>query len=78
MDRVLLALLAGAAGLTAQGQPSPRDLIEAGHYKRARAMVEARPSSDAETLYLMATLKQAWGDLDAAEKFAERAVARSA
>jgi tetratricopeptide (TPR) repeat protein len=66
--------LAGAATLAAQGQPSPRDLIEAGHWKRARAVVESRAGSDAETLYLKATLKQAAGDLDAAEKLAEQAV----
>ena len=68
-------MLAVAAGVAAQGRPSPRELIEAGHYKRARAIVESHPANDAETLYLMATLKQIWGDLDAAEKYAERAVA---
>ena len=68
-------LLAGAVTLAAQGQVSPRDLIEAGHWKRARLAVDARNGNDAETLYLKATIKQAAGDLDAAEKLAEQAVA---
>jgi len=59
---------------SAPAQPSPRELIDAGHCKRARALVEARQATDAETLYLMATVKQHWHDLDAAQKFAERAV----
>src|SRR6266496_231048 len=77
MRRTLTILLAGAATLAAQapGQMSPRELIEGGHFKRAHAMMEGRTGSDAETLYLMATIKQAYGDLDAAEKLAERAVA---
>jgi hypothetical protein len=68
-------LLAGAATLAALGQMPPRDLIEGEHWKRARALVEARNGNDAETLYLKATIKQAESDLDAAEKLAEQAVA---
>jgi tetratricopeptide (TPR) repeat protein len=75
MLRDLTMLLASAATLAAQGQVSPRELIEADHWKRARAIIEARTSNDAETLYLKATIKQALGDLDAAEKLAEQAVA---
>ena len=75
MFRYLRLTLAGAAVLAGQGQVSPRELIEGGHYKRARVILEARNANDAETLYLMATIKQAMGELDAAEKFAERAVA---
>jgi tetratricopeptide (TPR) repeat protein len=74
MLRLVWVTLGGAAVLAGQGQPSPQELIDAGHFKRARALVEARKSTDAETLYFMATLKQEWHDLDAAEKFAERAV----
>ena len=47
--RILTILLAGTASLAAQGQVSPRELIEAGHWKRARAYIEAHPGSDAET-----------------------------
>src|SRR5438045_2999425 len=72
MRQTIIILLATAASLAAQG--SPRELIEAEHWKRARAIVEARTSGDAETLYLKATIKQAMGDLDAAEKLAEQAV----
>jgi tetratricopeptide (TPR) repeat protein len=68
-------LLAGAMTLAAQGQIGPRELIEADHWKRAKAAVEARTGNDAETLYLKATVKQATGDLEAAEKLAEQAVA---
>jgi tetratricopeptide (TPR) repeat protein len=75
MRRSFVILLAGAAVLAAQTQPSPRELIEADHWKRARAIVEARTSTDAETFYLKATIKQAQGELDAAEKFAQQAVA---
>jgi tetratricopeptide (TPR) repeat protein len=75
MPRYLTILLAGATTLAGQGQVSPRELIEADHWKRARAIVEARTTNDAETLYLKATIKQAAGDLDAAEKLAEQAVA---
>ena len=75
MQRLVWAALAGAVVLAGQGQPSPQELIDAGHCKRALALVQARHSNDADTLYYMATLKQLWRDLDAAEKFAERAVA---
>jgi tetratricopeptide (TPR) repeat protein len=75
MRHTLTICLAIVATMPAQPQPSPRELIEGDHWKRARAAVEARTSNDAETLYLKATIKQAQGDLDAAEKFAEQAVA---
>src|ERR1700676_2345698 len=72
MVHTLVTALLAAASLAAQ---TPEELIEAGHFKRARALVEARNPNDPETLYLMATLKEQWGDLDTAEKLAERAVA---
>ena len=59
-------------------QVPPQELIEAGHYKRAREVVEARYRAnpkDAETLWLMARLKHAAGDLPAALDLAEKAVA---
>jgi tetratricopeptide (TPR) repeat protein len=68
-------MVLGCAGvLSAQAPMTPRELIEGDHWKRARAWVDAHPGSDAETLYLMATIKQAFGDLDGAEKYAQRAV----
>jgi tetratricopeptide (TPR) repeat protein len=75
MQRILTVLLAAATALTAQPQPSPRELIDAGHYKRLAVYLGSHNGSDAETLYLQATLKEVQGDLDAAEKLAERAVA---
>jgi len=74
MLRNLIALASCAPLLWAQAQMSPRQLIEGDHWKRARAWVESHPGSDAETLYLTATIKQAFGDLDGAEKYAQRAV----
>src|SRR5207248_2674690 len=71
--RIAIAAMLSAAVVTAQS--SPEELIAAGHFKRLRAMTAARNSNDAETLYLNATVKQAWGELDEAEKLAERAVA---
>jgi len=59
-------------------QVPPQELIEAGHYKRARDVVEARYRAnprDAEALWLMARLKHAAGDVNAALDLAEKAVA---
>ena len=56
-------------------QPGGQDLIDGGHFKRLRALVAARNANDSETLFLTAAVKHIWGDLDAAEKLAERAVA---
>src|SRR5690349_25140115 len=67
MRRTLTILLAAAAVL---GGQTPRELIEAGHYKRALAALGGR-TPDAESLYCMATIKEAAGELEAAEKFAE-------
>ena len=57
--------------------PAPEALIEAGHWKRARAAVEqlyqAHPN-DAQSAYLLSQVKEAFGDLDAALKLAEKAV----
>jgi tetratricopeptide (TPR) repeat protein len=56
-------------------QPSGQDLIDGGHFKRLRALVATRNPTDPETLILTAAVKHIWGDLDAAEKLAEQAVA---
>ena len=71
MRRTLTLLLTAAAVLAGQ---TPRELIEGGHYKRALAALGGR-TPDAESLYCMASIKQAAGELEAAEKLAERAVA---
>jgi len=60
------------------GEPGPQALMDSGHFKRARAMVEqsyrANPR-DPETLWLMSRLKQEWRDYEAALDFAEKALA---
>jgi tetratricopeptide (TPR) repeat protein len=53
------------------------DLIKDGHYKRARAIAEPRLKQnpkDAEALYVMGKVKQAYGDLEAAHTYAQQAV----
>ena len=57
--------------------PAPEALIEAGHWKRARAALEQRYQAnpnDAQAAYLLSEVKEAFGDLDAALKLAEKAV----
>jgi len=57
---------------------SPEALIEGGHWKRARALLEPRVKanpSDAQAAYLLSRVKMAFGDLDAALNLAEKAVA---
>lgn len=58
--------------------PPPEALIKAGHWKRARAIVEpqykAHPD-DAELNYLMSEIDDAFGKLDYARALAEKAVA---
>jgi tetratricopeptide (TPR) repeat protein len=52
-------------------------LIEAGHWKRLRAIVEPRLAAnpnDAEAAYLLSCVKQAFGDLEGALPLAEKAV----
>jgi tetratricopeptide (TPR) repeat protein len=77
--RHLVVLLWGlSAPVVVPAQTSPDALIEAGHGKRARAIVEARYAAnpnDPDTLRLMSWVKQEQGDLAAATQFAEKAVA---
>src|SRR4051812_12859266 len=76
MLRPLVAGFICAAGL--QGQVSIQDLMDGGHYKRARAAAEAKykeTPNDAETLCLLSRVRQLWGRADEAEKLAEKAVA---
>jgi tetratricopeptide (TPR) repeat protein len=57
---------------------SPSDLIEAGHFKRARPLVEARlkaNANDASANYDMGRIERAFGNRDAALTYAEKAVA---
>ncbi len=72
---ILLASL--LAWLAAADDPAPEALIKAGHWKRARALLEQRYQAnpgDARSAYLLSQVKAAFGDLDAALKLAEKAV----
>lgn len=74
--RCVALFLVGVASLPAQ--VSPEALIEKGHFKRARVLVEQRFRSDPkdpEGLWLMSSVKQAWKDYAAAIDAAEKAVA---
>jgi tetratricopeptide (TPR) repeat protein len=57
---------------------APEALAEAGHWKRVRAIVEPRVKTnpnDAQALWLLARVKEAFGDREGALPLAERAVA---
>ena len=77
--RVRGVLLAGLlAWPVLANDPAPEALIKAGHWKRARALVEQRyhaNTGDARSAYLLSQVKATFGDLDAALKLAEKAVA---
>jgi tetratricopeptide (TPR) repeat protein len=49
-------------------------LLEAGHFKQVARSIDVTKTSDAETLYLLSNLKQAFGKTDEAVQYAERAV----
>jgi tetratricopeptide (TPR) repeat protein len=72
----LAALLASQAGLCAQ--TAAEDLIEAGHWKRARALVEPRlreMPNDPLAVFLMSQINFAFGHKEAPLDLAEKAVA---
>jgi hypothetical protein len=59
----------------AAAQTGVQDLVDGGHWKRVRAVVEARyreAPSDAEAVYWMARVKHAWRKADEAEKLAKK------
>jgi len=68
------ALLSSAALFAAD---TPETLIEAGHFKKARSLVQAgltRNPNDAHALYNMSRIKRAFGDKEAAIDLAQQAV----
>ena len=72
----LLAIGLSAASLTA-GDTDPRSLVEGGHWKQARVLLEPRVKanpSDAEAAALLSSVRAAYGDSDGALQLAERAV----
>jgi tetratricopeptide (TPR) repeat protein len=76
--RAAALLLAAAAAASAQ--TPAEDLIEAGHWKRARALVEARlkeAPNDPLAIYLTSQIRFAFGHMDAPLEMAEKAVTLS-
>ena len=78
----MIASLWLAAALTAGASPldpaSPEGLLEAGHWKQLRAVVEPRlraNPNDARAALLLSRVKLVGGDLDGALPLAEKAVA---
>ncbi len=77
LSLVLLITATFAPPVFAQ-QPSLMSLLDDGHYKRARTIADQRVRQnpkDAEALYAMGRIRQAYGDLEGTYSFAERAVA---
>jgi tetratricopeptide (TPR) repeat protein len=74
--RFVVVLMVAAAPLLA-ADATPRQLMDNGHYKRARAALEARLQSapdDSDALCLMSQLKLLSGEREPAMQLAERAV----
>jgi tetratricopeptide (TPR) repeat protein len=60
--------------------PSPEALVQAGHWKRARAVLEPRVQAhpnDAQALYLLSQVRSAYRDFSGALALAERAAAQN-
>src|SRR5580658_6775527 len=78
--KAALLLLVAAGTLSAQSSmQSPAEaLIEAGHWKQARTLVEARcreAPEDPLAIYLTSQIRFAFGDADTPLKLAEKALA---
>lgn len=74
----LAAILAIGLAIPASGQADPEKLIEAGHWKRARAVVEARirqNPNDPLANFLLSQIRHAFGDDSTPLTPAEKAVA---
>jgi predicted Zn-dependent protease len=72
------ALLLPAAAVALFAQSPAEDLIEAGHWKRARALVEARmreAPDDPLAIYLTSQIRFAFGDANTPLRLAEKALA---
>jgi tetratricopeptide (TPR) repeat protein len=78
--RMRAAALLLAAAAAASSQTPAEDLIEAGHWKRARTLVEARlkeAPNDPLAIYLTSQIRFAFGHTDAPLEMAEKAVTLS-
>jgi hypothetical protein len=77
-QRMKSALLLLLAPVVLGAQPTAEGLIEAGHWKRARVLVEARireAPDDPLAIYLMSQIRFAFGDASSPLKLAEKALA---
>jgi tetratricopeptide (TPR) repeat protein len=77
LRRFKLLLYSAAIGTAAFAQTPAEDLIEAGHWKQARALVQARlreNPKDALATFLSSQLAHAFGDHESPLTLAERAV----
>src|SRR5262249_11657248 len=80
---IVSLMLVAASGYISIGEAedmSPEALLEAGHWKRLRQIVEPRvagnlPAKDARSAYLLSCVKLAFRDVDGALAMAEQAVA---
>jgi tetratricopeptide (TPR) repeat protein len=75
---VLIVVLGSFAAAGAGADPPAEALIKAGHFKRARSIVEPKykaNAGDAELNYQMAEIDDAFGNVDTARGLAEKAVA---
>ncbi|HUQ49439.1 MAG TPA: hypothetical protein VM056_01900 [Terriglobales bacterium] len=75
---VLFVLLLFIPAAFAQQPSNLLSLLEDGHFKRARTIADQRirqNPKDAEALYAMGKIRQAYNDREGAHSFAERAVA---
>jgi tetratricopeptide (TPR) repeat protein len=75
--RTSLAFVILGATAMAAGDPDPHALVENGHFKRARDLAEAAYRAhpqDARAAYLLAEVRNAFGEYDEALKYAELAV----
>lgn len=80
LARSILLMVLCPLQSAASGSPAgnPEALIEAGHWKKARAILEPRVEAnpnDAQAAFLLSKVKVAFGDLEGALKLARRAVA---
>jgi len=72
--RAIAAFLLLLTACPCAAQSEAEDLIAAGHWKRARALVDPRQSHDALTQFLLSQIRNAFGDHDSPLPLAEKAV----
>ncbi|MCL4523780.1 MAG: hypothetical protein M1451_07710, partial [Acidobacteria bacterium] len=77
---LLAIVLLSASAAAAANDPSPEALVQTGHWKRARAVLEPRVQAnpnDAQALFLLSQVRMAYRDFKDAVALAERAAARN-